>query len=76
LRGYSFGKKFKDKQTVIREKLHKTLSYVKGARKMLMKLIPYVSHGTCTGLFSLLAAPLDVKIGKMSIETRELARYF
>ncbi len=36
---YSFAKKLQI-QTVIREKLLKALQYEKGARKMLMKMIP------------------------------------
>jgi hypothetical protein len=39
LRKYSFVKKLQS-QTVIREKLHKALSYKKAAREMLVKLTP------------------------------------
>jgi hypothetical protein len=43
MRQYSFAKNYKS-QTVIREKLSKTLAYEKGAHKMLMKLTPWIER--------------------------------
>jgi len=47
LRQSSYAKKLQS-QTVIREKLCKSLSYKKGARKMLMKLTPERHLSPCT----------------------------
>jgi len=68
LRQYSFAKKLQS-QTVIKEKLCKTLSYKKGTHKMLMKLTPEGAHhgrgdnlGAGTRLEERFAEPADDQV--------------